>query len=288
MQLFTRAGIEQAPNGKTEKGAPVYRYERACFRCGGAGGSDKWAHTGWTCYDCNGKGKAATLGVEKLYTAEKLTKLVEAQAKRDAAKKAARDEAAVVEAERAARERHDVLTHYDLLLKRIRAAVPVKYDENDNEIDALDGEGFIASIYRHITQKSKWLSEGQSEAIEKVLTKIEAEKARVKAATYIGEVGQRLDLTLTLEKVVTWGEQWQGYTFLCIMKDENGSKVVYKGKSPHSLGLKSEYDPKDRCSYIKIGQTVQVKATIGEHKRSTYNGEPETYITRPKALEMAA
>lgn len=29
---------------------------RTCPRCGGAGGADKWAHTGRVCFECNGKG----------------------------------------------------------------------------------------------------------------------------------------------------------------------------------------------------------------------------------------
>ena len=28
-----------------------------CKRCGGAGGSDKWAMTGWVCHECHGSGK---------------------------------------------------------------------------------------------------------------------------------------------------------------------------------------------------------------------------------------
>jgi hypothetical protein len=29
----------------------------SCSRCGGAGGSEAWRHTGWTCYQCGGRGK---------------------------------------------------------------------------------------------------------------------------------------------------------------------------------------------------------------------------------------
>jgi hypothetical protein len=35
----------------------TWKDEDKCPRCGGAGGSDKWAFTGWTCNRCNGSGK---------------------------------------------------------------------------------------------------------------------------------------------------------------------------------------------------------------------------------------
>ena len=35
----------------------TWKDEDKCPRCGGAGGSDKWSFTGWTCNRCNGSGK---------------------------------------------------------------------------------------------------------------------------------------------------------------------------------------------------------------------------------------
>ena len=36
-----------------------------CDRCGGAGGADAWAYTGWTCYKCGGEGKVPGSWVER-------------------------------------------------------------------------------------------------------------------------------------------------------------------------------------------------------------------------------
>lgn len=47
---------------------------KTCFRCGGAGSSEAWAHTGRTCYQCGGSGNLGWKTV-KLYSAEKLAKL---------------------------------------------------------------------------------------------------------------------------------------------------------------------------------------------------------------------
>lgn len=35
----------------------TYKKSNTCNRCGGAGGADKWAHTGRVCYKCGGSGK---------------------------------------------------------------------------------------------------------------------------------------------------------------------------------------------------------------------------------------
>lgn len=72
-----------------------YSYQDSCDRCGGAGGWQGWP--GFTCYGCggNGKGKIRTV---KVYTAEKLAKLVAADEKRQAKKVSA------AQAEEAARQ----------------------------------------------------------------------------------------------------------------------------------------------------------------------------------------
>lgn len=286
--LFTRSGVQREANRTSDKGAPLFVSKRPCTRCGGAGGAEAWNHTGWTCYRCGGKCDDPVPSVEKLYTAEKLEKLNAAKGKRDAKKAAAAAEKQAEEAARALRERDDVLAHYQPLLARIRSAVPVKTDDDGYEADPLEGDGFLASMYRQITVQHRWLTERQQEALDSTLTKIETEKARVKAATFLGEIGVRTEFTLTLEKVVTWGDRWTGITYLCIFKTEEGSKVLYRGSSPHSLGLKGSYDPRDGEFYFETGQTVRVKAMVKEHKHSKYNGEPETWIARPKALEPEA
>jgi len=294
MLLFTRDGTERQPNGKTDKGAPVFRSEKTCWRCGGLGGAEAWKHTGWTCFRCGGKGIDPNKLEEKLYTAEKLAKLNAAQEKRDEKKRIAREEAAQVEADRKVRERDEVLSRYADTIKRIRAAAPIKYndsvDYDDEGVDPLEGESFLASIYRQITVQYRALTQAQEDALETVLTKIETEKARAAAADWIGHVNDKVELTLTLEKVVSWGEQYSfgGVTFLCIMRTPEGHKVLYKGSSPYSLGLETEYDSRTNMSSFKLGQTVRVKATIKEHARSKYNNERETYIARPKALETKA
>lgn len=87
--LFYRDGREfTGTPEQTDKGKPIVYRQTNCYRCGGAGGSDKWKFTGWTCYQCGGHGKGPVVA-DKLYTAEQLVKMNDAQAKRDAKKAAA-------------------------------------------------------------------------------------------------------------------------------------------------------------------------------------------------------
>ena len=64
-----------------------YDYRAKCSRCGGAGGSDAWKFTGWTCFECGGSGNG-TVHTVKVYTAEKLAKLQASEVRRNAKREA--------------------------------------------------------------------------------------------------------------------------------------------------------------------------------------------------------
>ena len=80
----------------------------ACDRCGGAGGADKWAYTGWKCYKCNGSGKMQDSWKE--YTPEYEAKLeARRKARREKWERDHAEEIAKAEAERKAKEEADRL-----------------------------------------------------------------------------------------------------------------------------------------------------------------------------------
>lgn len=85
-------------------GTKYFEGLRTCPRCGGAGGSNAWAETGWTCYECGGRGETFQKWVE--YTPEHEAKL-EAQRKRRAAKKLAEWEKREAEREAERKEREE-------------------------------------------------------------------------------------------------------------------------------------------------------------------------------------
>lgn len=83
---FTRAGVVHTAAVRDidlAKGVATGFEKTVCKRCGGAGGSDAWKHTGYTCYDCGGSGGHGRRPV-KVYSLEKLDKLDTAKMKRDA------------------------------------------------------------------------------------------------------------------------------------------------------------------------------------------------------------
>ena len=154
-----------------------------CTRCGGAGRSDKWAHTGFTCYDCKG---ARTRGIEtvKLYTAEKLAKLTAAKAKADAKRTAiAQDKADARAAEAAAKAEGFQAANADLL--RLAAG------HMDNE--------FIADVVTRAIQRSE-ITDAQAAAVMAAIERIDTRKAVAAASPPVGRIGEKIETTVTVER----------------------------------------------------------------------------------------
>ncbi|CAB4145770.1 hypothetical protein UFOVP1219_3 [uncultured Caudovirales phage] len=54
--LYESCRREDSKKAKVKREA--LKADGKCLRCGGAGRSDNWSATGYTCYSCNGSGKA--------------------------------------------------------------------------------------------------------------------------------------------------------------------------------------------------------------------------------------
>lgn len=272
-QLFSRSGEALAPNFRDERNKPIHIRDRVCWRCGGLGGSEKWRHTGWTCFRCGGSGKDPTRDRIKLYDAEQLAKLNDRKAKADAKKAAARAEAARIEQERRDAERAEIISDNQGFLDRIDAELA------HGEID------FLRSVRDRIAEQAKEPSDVQVQKVNEIIERNTTERARRAAARHVGEIKERREFELTLlhtqSRLVS--EYPHIYSHWSLFTDESGSKIASKSV-PHSLGLKLEVPEggrwDDRC-YIK-GSKVRVKATVVEHTIDK-NGEPITYINRPKA-----
>lgn len=120
------------------------------------------------------------------------------------------------------------------------------------------------------------LTQGQMEAAMTALDRMQARAAAKAASRFVGEVGERIDLTVTVEKRIRiefqdgfGGHNRYGtsYTNLYLCRDEHGNRIVYKGTG----------------DFPGEGQTARVKATISEH--SEYNSEAQTKVSRPKVVE---
>jgi hypothetical protein len=253
MTLFTRTGAAQETNVTSPTGKPYFRSQHSCSRCGGLGGSEAWRYTGWTCYQCGGSGKGAIVDAP-LYTAEQLAKLVASAAKRQAAKDAKRD------AERAIRDAE-------------RAVIDAQWHAaNEESVELIRGAYAISpegSYHRNQLGKALallnagkqlfWIDDCRALAVEAY------DKHAVRASSaHFGVVGQRMDVTFTVDFVMTFEPYTYGAgcSYLNVGHTDNGNVVVYKG----SHGWEK-------------GETVTAKWTIKEH--SERDGVLQTVLARP-------
>lgn len=262
--LFTREGAEYTGKFETSKRGAYYQRRAKCSRCGGAGGSSKWDHTGWVCFDCQGSGFR---GVEtiRLYTADKLVKLNAAadkrQAKRDAeyAAKVAADKVQA-DANRAA----FLAQHAELL------ANAAKWAEGDE--DHPDGDEFLADLIRTGTERA-FLSEKQIAAMQAAIGRHVQRAAERAQSRYVGLAGDRIEACVTVTQVASYSRPMYGMADrletvnIITMADKDGA--LYVSKSPNFFAEK--------------GETFKMRATIKEH--SEYNGAKQNVVQRVKVVE---
>ncbi len=232
------------------RGIAKVEVRRACLRCGGGGGSDKWAYTGWTCFDCGGKGEGLP-GVQNAYTPAAFEKL-NARRQKLAAKRAAE----YARAEAARRAPYEAWkTAHAHLLSEISARAP-----EDLKARVFEGEAG-ARI------PPAWLLDV---AVLSILR--DGIRADQRAASrHVGEVGKRIILDLTCEKLIDLSEGSfpRRYFYIALMRDGAGNRIVYKGGNP-PLGDHGE-------------NSGRFKVTVKEH--SERDGERQTIIQRPAAVE---
>jgi hypothetical protein len=273
MILYTRKGEALRVTSRDEKGNPISVQDRTCWRCGGLGGAEAWRHTGWTCYRCGGTGRDPVQERVRLYTPEQNAKLDAAAEKRAAKKAAARAEAERIEQERRDRERAEIISTNQGFIARI-----------DAELAHGESE-FLQSVRDRIVEQAKEPTDAQISKVNEVIERNEKERVRLAAARHVGEIKERrvFDLTLVHTQTRLVSEYPHIYSHWSLFTDENGCKIACKS-APGVIGLKKETlegETWDQRRYLK-GAKVRVKATVVEH---TYdkNGEPITYINRPKA-----
>ena len=253
IQMFTRYGeaVEIA------EGQKAFTRARKCGRCGGAGKSDRWAYTGYTCYDCGGEGTRGTELV-KVYTAEKLAKLNAAKEKADAKRAAiAQAKAAKWAAEAQANRAAFLEANAEL----IEAAKPFMVTAEGQE------PGFIARVMTKAIETS-FITENQIAAIKNAIAKIQ-ETARVKAASeFVGKIGERLELAVTVERVAEFprakfGAPWIEEMFAIVtMRDAAGNAIVVKSAS----------------FWSEKGRQLTIRGTVKE--QTEFNGERQTVLAR--------
>ena len=134
--------------------------------------------------------------------------------------------------------------------------------------------GFIDKMRKSLAEWGS-LTDSQLNAVREAKVRMEAQATEKKKARadqleadqnnseYVGEIKQRRDWKLVIERVVTFEGQW-GLTYFNICRDEDQNVVICKGTI--CLG--------------DTGDTWEGKATVKSH--DVYNGVKQTIINRPK------
>jgi hypothetical protein len=241
----------------TDKGKPYINRQTKCSRCGGAGGSDKWKHTGWTCFQCGGS-RLGPIVADKLYTLEQLAKMNAAADKRSAKKAAAQAAAtAAREADRAARRAQFTADNATLFAQAASL--------NDDFINTM-----VAQCIDRVS-----ISPAQVELITKKL----AENARKQAAQYVGTVGERITVTCTLVTFKAFDSKF-GRSYLHVMRDSSGNTFKYMGSTVLGGVNWQRGDYGDPYPVWDKAAQFTFTATVKAHEE--YNGDKQTVVARPK------
>jgi hypothetical protein len=267
-ELFHRHGARHEGHVHMIEGKPHAMVLKVCHRCGGAGGADKWNHTGWTCFECGGRGNLGHKAV-KLFGAEKLAKLNEIAAKKAAKKAAVAAEAAAKAAAEAEARRAEFTATHGALIEKAKAF-------------AARSE-FIADVVRKGEEKAA-LTEAQAAALATTIAKIEASDAKRAASGHVGKVGERLTLTVTAERVTSIETQF-GTLRIATMRDAHGNAIVAKGKFvPPTATFKRNAEDWDGGKWEVTAEPFTIKATVKEH--GSFRDEKQTIVNR--VAEVAA
>lgn len=258
-QLFTRTGTEYTGTIEhDDNGRPVRLVAISCDRCHVINGRRLWvmgmengapySKTGFDCWTCGNTGVRGERK-ERLYTAAELVRVNKAAATREATRAAkAAAAAAQAAAERQALEEALYADHAGFIAK----------------LNGLDGEfwdGFRESFF----QRKEAPTERQIALVDAEIAKREKDAA----SGHFGAVGDKVTLTITVERIIVLQHPVYGTNYITIARCDNGNIISYKGKT--DIGNK--------------GETLTIKATIKGH--DVYNGVAQTAIQRPKVLEAA-
>lgn len=132
------------------------------------------------------------------------------------------------------------------------------------KLAALDGE-FWDGFWESFLTRATAPTERQVGLVEAEIAK----RAQNAASGHLGAVGDKLTMTITVERIIVLESKFYGNSYITIARDEQGNIISYKGLT--DIGNK--------------GDTLTIKATVKEH--TVYKGVKQTVIQRPKVLEEA-
>lgn len=272
---------------RTDKNGTKIYHDYTCTRCGGAGYSEAWKFTGMTCYKCGGTGKQPNPEIIKEYTPEYADKLAEQRAKRHEKQR---------------------LKRIEELKSKLPEMLMDKGFNSDGKVYAATGNTYsIKDQLREAGAKWKprlnswifqeahpeyntveidwveviepnyeggwldWKDVNVSDLIASKLPKVEKP-----VSEYLGEIGKRLEIEVTLVDVVSWEvpsyTPWGGEITKVLYKFEDASGNILVWFTT-GFGLDAQQ--------YQIGSIFKIKGTVKEHKE--YQGNKQTVLQRVKA-----
>lgn len=262
LQWLTPGGqplpTDQVYNVNLNKGWATYPQERVCSRCGGKGGSEAWAHTGFTCYKCGGTGGRHVVPA-RCYTRAALDAVIAAQA----AKEQARIDAQIQRNQAALAARKTAFTEW-LQTGEPDGAVLIWASE---QLDS--SSNFLADMAHRL--RDFWIpSRAQYDALVNAKAR-EDERARIATESrHLGEVGTKLGPTkVFLVRVFDYSKPDDYppiYRWKHVMRTEDDQTLIYTGGS--------KYVPHQE-------QDVPFLISGKIKKLDDYKGTKQTHIERP-------
>lgn len=213
-----------------------------CGRCGGQGGSPHWRPDGGVCYQCNGR--RTITRTYRVFTAEKLAKLVRTADAKDARKQAEREAAQAA--------KHVAFQRWSL--------------DNENLLDAIKrakGNPFMGSLASQLSEH-KILSDKQLTAAEDSIRRGQERDVSDAASDFVGTVGERITFDAKVVGVYSFDTAY-GTTMIVRMTDSDDNIFVWFATSYPDL---------------ERGDHVTLTGTIKDHDE--YRGAKQTVLTRCK------
>lgn len=275
---------------RTDKNGTKIYHDYTCPRCGGRGGGDQWAYTGWTCYECGGSGKSHKPQIIKEYTPEYQAKLDAQRAKR-------------AEKQRVQRVEEFKSNLPKLIMDKgfnedgkVYVAVGDTYSIKDQLREAgakwkpaLNSWIFTEAPTAYATveltaeecldfyEESGWVNWKNINFTELIQSKLPKEDKAV--SEYVGSIGERIELEVTLEKVRSWevpsyGGWGMTTKVLYVFRDTAGNILVW---TTTGYGVSAEEVPQ--------GAKAILRGTVAEHKE--YAGEKQTSLKRCNVKAVA-
>lgn len=252
---------------KTDKNGTKYWFERKCPKCGGTGYIDCYLYVeGGRCFHCGGTGEYPHSWKE--YTPEYAAKLEERRIARE--KKKAPEKNAKFLRDNGFNEEGFtwIVLGNTFEIKEELKAAGAKF--NNELLWHFDHEQSkyptIKVSIEEVCRKNfvdVWVFNGAWDYVKDLL---EANAPKTESQ-YIGNVGDKVDLKVTLASVHTYETNYSYYSelnFIYKFKDSNSNTIIWKTSN----------------KYLEEGKTYQIKGKIKKHNE--YKGDKQTILTRCK------